>query len=313
MISELSILIPVFNVDVRPLVKSLCQQCEQLPLTFEILLFDDGSGEAAKALNRSLSSISEVRYRELPVNIGRSAIRNLLATEARFSYLLLLDNDCMPASTNFIAAYVEQAQEFEVVIGGITYATASPAKPNRLHWQYGQRAAKPASTRQLHPYQDVYLSNALVKRSVYQQIRLCESLKQYGHEDTLFALELKARQIAVKHIESPALHLGLETSAVFLLKTDQAVGNLVQLYVKGANIRSLKIVKAYTTLRRYHLLPLFSVLMRLGKGLLLANLGSAKPSLLLFDLYRLHLFCTKLKQSGTKENVPEGAKTVTDT
>ncbi|WP_187263661.1 glycosyltransferase family 2 protein [Pontibacter beigongshangensis] len=296
MISEVSILIPVFNYDVRPLVKELHRQCQQLELTFEILLFDDGSAENVKSQNRTLSNIPSVRYRELPENIGRSAIRNLLATEARYAYLLMLDNDCLPSDQHFMEAYVAAAEGQDIVVGGISYAATAPPPPFSLHYTYGKRAAKPASIRQDNPYGDVYLSNAIVKRDLFLELRLCESLKSYGHEDTIFALRLKQQQIRVRHIENTALHLGLEPTPVFLDKTEQAVENLVRLYRRGEQVEQLRLVQAYKKLQALHLDKAFSRLFPRFRRLFKLNFESSTPSLFLFDLYRLQLFCSKMQQ-----------------
>jgi glycosyltransferase involved in cell wall biosynthesis len=301
MISEVSILIPVFNHDVRPLVEELHRQCQQLELTFEILLFDDDSAENVKSQNRTLSTIPSVIYRELPENIGRSAIRNLLATEAKYAYLLMLDNDCLPSGTNFMKAYMAAAEGQDIVVGGVSYTATTPAKAYSLHYKYGQRAAKPASIRQDNPYCDIYLSNALIKRDLFLQFRLCESLKHYGHEDTIFALRLKQQQIRVKHIENTALHLGLETTPVFLDKTEQAVENLVRLYLRGEQVEQLKLVRAYKKLHTLHLDKTFSSVLPKFKRLFKSNFHSSSPSLFLFDMYRLQLFCSIMQQQQHQE------------
>ncbi|MFT2008771.1 glycosyltransferase family 2 protein [Pontibacter sp. 13R65] len=301
MISEVSILIPVFNYDVRPLVEELLRQCLQLDLTFEILLIDDGSEEEIKFLNRALCKFESVDYRELPENIGRSAIRNMLATQAQYRYLLMLDNDCMPAGKDFIASYLAAAAKSDVVVGGISYTEKAPAKTYRLHWKYGQRAAKPSYIRQSEPYQDIYLSNAFMKRDLFLQYRLCEKLKHYGHEDTMFAIELKRNKVKVKHTENPALHLGLETTQVFLTKTEQAIANLVKLYNRGVEVEQLKIVKAYKALQYYNLDRMFISVARKCNKLFLLNFTSKQPNLLLFDLYRLQLFCSKMQTTKVKQ------------
>jgi glycosyltransferase involved in cell wall biosynthesis len=80
-----SILIPIYNFDVRPLVEALVGQCrKELEGEFEILCFDDGSEREYLEKNRQLKVFPEVNYRELPQNLGRARIRNLLAESARF-------------------------------------------------------------------------------------------------------------------------------------------------------------------------------------------------------------------------------------
>ena len=83
----LSILIPVYNFDVRVLVEELHRQALGLSLPAEILCFDDGSAEQWKTLNREVALLSSVRYKEWPENLGRSRIRNALADAARLGTL----------------------------------------------------------------------------------------------------------------------------------------------------------------------------------------------------------------------------------
>jgi len=86
---KLSILIPVYNYDVRDLVHKLHDQLIELDTPVEILCYDDAStDESYKVTNREINKLSVVIYKELPANIGRAAIRNKLANEANYNYYL---------------------------------------------------------------------------------------------------------------------------------------------------------------------------------------------------------------------------------
>ncbi|MCC6723970.1 MAG: glycosyltransferase, partial [Saprospiraceae bacterium] len=102
----LSILIPIFNFDIRPLVKDLHEQCETLGIGYEIVCFDDGSTSEYKLLNKEIWKLPNVIYREMPQNLGRSAIRNALGKAARFDFLLFMDCDSKVVSSDFIKNYV---------------------------------------------------------------------------------------------------------------------------------------------------------------------------------------------------------------
>lgn len=71
----LSILIPIYQFDVRPLIIDLLLQAGELDIPYELLCFDDGSSEDIRALNRELVALPGVIYREMPQNMGRSRIR----------------------------------------------------------------------------------------------------------------------------------------------------------------------------------------------------------------------------------------------
>jgi glycosyltransferase involved in cell wall biosynthesis len=123
-----SILIPTYNYNVLPLVLELQKQCLECTITFEILVFDDGS-KMFDDENRKINSLENCRFEVLEKNIGRSAIRNLLAQKAQFNSLLFLDADTIPIHNHFIKKYIAQINEDEkVVYGGIEYQKPKPKK-----------------------------------------------------------------------------------------------------------------------------------------------------------------------------------------
>ncbi|RZK13478.1 MAG: glycosyltransferase, partial [Hymenobacter sp.] len=160
----LSILIPVFNREVATLVHSLRAQLPDWPGPAEIRLLDDGSAEEFRVQNRRLVALPGVVYQELAANIGRAAIRNQLAANAQYEWLLLLDNDSLLPDAQFLARYA-QAQaagpETTLFIGGTTYEAAPPADPAlRLRWLYGRaREMRPAALRQRDPGGQLNINN----------------------------------------------------------------------------------------------------------------------------------------------------------
>ncbi|WP_439883145.1 glycosyltransferase family 2 protein [Pontibacter sp. MBLB2868] len=306
MVSEVSILIPVFNQDVTAIVHTLLAQCTRLAVRYEINLYDDGSKEDIKELNRPLSDLPHVLYRELPENLGRAGIRNKLANEARYEHILLLDNDCFPVSTNFLYDYLKAGYESEVVIGGVDYVAKTPERSYRLHWKYGKsRGSKSVSERRKRPYDDIFLCNAFLSKGLFLSFPLREKLKRYGHEDTVFAQELKKHNIQVQHIHNPVVHLGLEQAPIMLAKTDQAVDNLVRLYHDGEELEQIKLIKTFERLDNLRLVSAYTLFFSGMKLLVELNLKSANPNLFLYDLYRLYLFGKKVKEEPQLLPVPQ--------
>jgi glycosyltransferase involved in cell wall biosynthesis len=297
MVTEVSILIPVYNQDVTAMVHTLLAQCKRLAISYEILLYDDGSEEGIKEINRPLALQKRVIYLELPENVGRAAIRNKLAENARYSYLLMLDNDCLPVSGNFLYNYLVAGRKSEVVIGGVAYVSKAPERTYRLHWKYGKtRGSKNATERQKEPYHDIYLCNALVRKDIFLKFPLREKLRKYGHEDTVFAHELRKNNIRIKHIHNPVIHLGLEQTPILLAKTYHAVDNLVQLYHDGEELNKVKLVQTFELLNNFRLLTAYTLFFSGLERFVRHNLNSAYPNLVLFDLYRLYLFGKKVRQ-----------------
>src|SRR5688572_18042792 len=111
----ISICIPVYNNHVLALAKELSRQLESLNKGGEIIILDDGSSFFFKESNATLRDLSFVRYKELPSNIGRLAIRMLLAQEANYEWLLFLDNDVKIDNVHFVRRY------YDAILGNQVY------------------------------------------------------------------------------------------------------------------------------------------------------------------------------------------------
>jgi len=284
----LSILIPVYNYDVTALVDELHQQGLAGNSPFEILCFDDGSEARYKATNKAINHCESVTYNELTQNVGRSKIRNLLAEAAQFKYLLFMDCDSKVVGPDYLKNYVERLKTDTLLYGGRCYQEEAPKDANlMLHWKYGrEREAKSAVQRTLNPYHSFMTNNFLIPKKLFDAIKFDESLLQYGHEDTLFGLELLKRSIPIVHFDNPLEHTGLEQSIVFLNKTKQALENLSALYSKNKGIET-RLLSYYHQLQRVGLYHLLSPLNLMAGHLIHNNLISSNPSLFLFDLFKL--------------------------
>mgnify|MGYP000465830659 CR=1 FL=1 len=75
----------------------------------------------------------------------------------------------------------------------------------------------------------MFVYKILISKSLFQQLKFNESISEYGHEDTLFGIELQTKNIPINHILNPVVHLGLENEAIFLNKQEKAIQNLVLL------------------------------------------------------------------------------------
>ena len=84
-IKDLSILIPTYNDLCVKLVGDLKQQVEAAGIVYEILVGDDGSTDlSVMAENKEIVQWEHCQYLIQSQNIGRAAIRNLLAREAHY-------------------------------------------------------------------------------------------------------------------------------------------------------------------------------------------------------------------------------------
>ncbi|WP_426485964.1 glycosyltransferase family 2 protein [Flavobacterium sp. 2] len=279
----LSILIPIFNYNVLPLVNELVKQCNSCGITFEILCQDDTSNSTENFQNQEINSFPNCSFFTNEINLGRGKNINSLAQKAKNNWLLILDCDTFPAENNFIQNYISRITDSEnIYFGGIIYEDKKPEKEQLLRWIYGRERETSA----------VLSSNLLIKKDVFLQFPFDESITKYGYEDLLFFAVLKKKNFKINQIENPTFHLNLETSELFLVKTKTALENLVFLYnSEKISAEESKIIKAFELLKKIKLIRFANSIFKINQGKIEQNLLSEKPSLFLFDLYKLGYFC----------------------
>jgi len=294
----ISICIPVFRFDVTPLVNQLVHQANELNLDYEIVLIDDGSKDASVNVNAKLAEWPHVRWEALPHNVGRSRIRNLLAEQAQYPYLLYMDCDSAVPNENYLKQYVAALNPDVLLYGGRVYEVQPPQNPDFiLHWTYGiNREQSTAEQRKAAPYKSFMTNNFVVPKTIFQSIKLDETLRGYGHEDTLFGKELKERNIPILHMNNPLIHIGLETGQEFLKKTEEGIQNLALLIKRGEMDKDVKLYRYYLHVKNFQGLKLLKGQFKRRKSSLEKNLLSEKPSLQKFDLFKMGLLAQALEK-----------------
>jgi glycosyltransferase involved in cell wall biosynthesis len=290
----LSILIPVYNYNIFSLAETLYNQVLRCNISFEIICLDDRS-EIFLTDNEKINQFENCSYSILEKNIGRSAIRNLLAEKAIYENLLFLDADTIPVENDFISTYISQITNTEkVIFGGILYQNTKPSTDQFLRWFYGnKREALSNLERNKNPYISFLTLNFLISKSVFSKVQFNENIPNLRHEDTLFSFELMQNKIEIIHIDNPVYHLGIEDSETFLRKSEEAVIGLKNL-VDSRLITSdyVRLSHYFQIIKKYYLQPLVAFGFKIFKPFFLKQLLSKKPSLFLFDLYRLGYYCT---------------------
>ncbi|MCH2022836.1 MAG: glycosyltransferase family 2 protein [Saprospiraceae bacterium] len=301
----LSILIPVYNFDIRKLVRQLHQQGLLLDIPFEIICIDDASLKEYTELNTSVKNLEHTSFEVLEKNIGRSKIRNYLATKSKFNWLLFMDCDSLPVNSNYLHNYSKHLNLDRVVYGGRVYKNNAPKdKRMLLHWHYGkQREENNASKRNIRAYRSFMTNNFLITKKTFFDIQFNEELNEYGHEDTFFGLELKKKNISILHLDNPLEHIGLENNSVFIKKSEQAIQNLYLLYQNYGLKKDVKLLNYFITVNKYYFDKLILLLYKITKKQILSNLNSNKPKLKFFDFYKLG-YMLEL----SKKNNPEKEK-----
>lgn len=225
----LSVLIPFYGDDPRPLLDSLAAQAR--PDT-EIILFDDGAPDAAlsEAVARSVRAQPvAVTLITSTTNQGRSHARNALGRAAAGDWLLFLDAD-MEITPGFLDRWVEAlAQtECEALFGG--YAPCAPRSyQERVHAALAHASdAVDAETRNLQGAFAVCSSNLAIRASLFAQCPFDEGYTGWGWEDVDWALSA-ARLGRLGHVDVHAAHGGLQSVNALLSKFDRAGLNFARL------------------------------------------------------------------------------------
>lgn len=292
----ISILIPIYNFDVRAFVHSLSDQLITNNIEGEIICLDDGSNQEYLDLNAEIEAIPRVHYLKSHKNLGRSGVRNALLELSKYELLLFLDCDGKVNDSKYLKNYLNYP-ETDVIYGGRSYAQSPPVDAQYyFHWLCGKSKEEvPAQQRALQPYKAFMTNNFLIKKSVFKAVGMDERVRGYGHEDTLFAANLKRAGYEVAHIDNPIEHIGIEATSVFLDKSVNAVFNLAQLIKQGAVGRGIPLVKYYYVLRNFGIAWFFGALVSFFQNMIKWNLRSSYPSLVLFDLWKLGLLCKAMK------------------
>ncbi len=290
----ISILIPTYNYNVYPLVKEIHKQFSKQGIDFEIRVYDDASTKEFDSLV-FLRELDKVIYKKMKKNMGRTKLRHLLAQEAKFSKLLFIDADMFPKDRFFAAKTLKilNRVKAEVYFGGISLPPSPPSPTKILRWKYGkEREALPLSERKKNPYKSIISSYLLIdKESFLKASDKLKDIKRYGL-DIYFSYLLKQQQAKVYHFDNPLMHLGLEDTPIFLEKTKKAVETLDFLIKKKyipANYS--KLGKIAHKIESFKLCSVSAFLFKVFSNLCVKNLFSKKPSLFIFDLYKLCYFC----------------------
>lgn len=302
---DLSILLPSYNNVCVSLVQVLQRQADALrgklgkPFRYEIIVADDGSTDAACIdANRVIGDMLHCRYLRMEQNVGRAQIRNVLISESRGDYVLLIDSDLFLCDDNYLYKYATSTAD--VVYGGTRIggegfamvdneANTENLKGN-LRYIYEKKAepSHRAAFRQLRPNQEISVCNLYARRDIMESHPFDSRFKAYGYEDVLFGKRLAESGIEVTHIDNPVLINEFEPNYVFVKKTEEAILTLCRFEQDLEGYSNLK--TKVSTLGRYIPLSLFRLWHRIMKNKEKRNLTGSKPSLLLFKLYKLGFF-----------------------
>lgn len=280
---ELSILIPTFNDPCSTLVRNLHQQAEALGMTYEILVADDGSTQQnVVEENRSINALPHCQLIERGVNAGRASIRNFLAQQARYTWLLFIDSDMVVCRNDYLRKYAS-CEETSIVDGGVVIGACKPGNLRSLYEKAAESQHTPEE-RQLSPYRDFHTANFMIRRTLMLQQPFDERFKSYGYEDVLFGKAMEKASVPILHIDNPMSFEIFEDNEHFVSKTEEGLRTLYEFRneLQGYS----RLLDRIQTLPRTPILwwhQLFGAIER-------KHLTSRHPSLWVFNLYKIGYF-----------------------
>ena len=250
---------------------------------------DGSDGKVAE--NQQINELENCSFYQNKTNLGRAGNINRLVSYSKFRYCLLLDCDVSPFSTDYLSNYIQLLRPDQFCFGGITYDDQKP-KSGLLRWKYGRaQEAKSVDIRRKDPYRYLLTSNLLFDKKVVGKDLFDDQLTTYGYEDLLLAQNLKEDKIPIHHVDNPVVHKNLETSAIYLQKTETALINLADLVQNDKIDENLTGVSHWgKKMRSLGLAPVFTFLFDQFENILKTNILGKKPHLLLFKLYKLGFY-----------------------
>lgn len=290
---ELSILIPVYNdicINLVQRVNNIAQAIKELD--YEVIVADDGSTNEGKIIanEQYIKTQPKCRYIRRNINVGRAAIRNFLAREAQFEWLLFLDCDVEIPNQHFISNYLNAEPKQNVIYGGLTIGGDFHRLKTNLRYIYERSAERKqtAENRSIKPYQSFRTTNFLIAREIMLQHSFDETIKTYGYEDVMFGKQLYDSGINVTHINNQVEYTEYEENGSYLKKTEEAMRTLYSLKGELASYSSIIVLQQRA--QTLHLSGVMNIIFRVFRNIWRANLLSSHPILAIYNAYRLFYF-----------------------
>ena len=227
---NLSIAIPTRNDDCSQTVSKLLEQARrETSLDFEILIADDASDNAEVIRQLNIIGNQEgCRLIRLKENVGRAAVRNMLAREAKYDKVLFIDAGVDINNQDFLKTYILHANDADIVCGGWkTEVGAETAKANlRAKYELDCEKNHTPLQRNKHPYRSFRTVNFLVHKDILLNNPFPADMTGYGYEDVVFGKQAEKAGCTVLHIDNPVVYKSYEDNEAFISKTIQYVNTL---------------------------------------------------------------------------------------
>lgn len=284
MITQLSILIPVYNSCCVKMVTQLQSLCEAIiqPFDYEIIVADDGSTDIqALQNNQEINTLPHSSFIKKEKNTGSASTRNFLATHSHYPWLLFLDSDMTIPDKHFIQRYLAETR-YDVVNGGIRIGKASRQNLRYLYEKQGE-SKHVVEKRNRMGFREFRSTNFLIRHALIAQVPFDERFTKSGYEDVHYGRTLSLQGATILHIDNPLVLDDFEDNPTYLLKCER---NWCTLYRFRDELQGFS--RLLTLCQR---LAPFAHLIRLWHRLFGAverrHLTGRHPTLFIFNLYRI--------------------------
>ncbi len=291
----LSVLIPFYRDDPSDLIRALDREAARLGTSVEVVLLDDGSGDAdlaRKVEDTVANGRLPMRFVQLRANEGRAKGRNRLTAHARGSAFLFLDADMRPDDDRFLQTWADLVaiKDPAVAFGGFSLMQAPKARKFQVHRRMAAKAeCVPFFQRALTPEKYVYTSNLLVSREAFESEAFDDAFTGWGWEDVEWAMRM-VRRYTVVHVDNPASHLGLDTVGNLARKYESSVGNYARVVALHPQVVST--YPSYRAARKLKNLPALPLWRALFKQTALTPILPFATRAFALRLYRASLYAS---------------------
>lgn len=287
MITQLSILIPVYNSCCVEMVAQLQSQCATIcqPFDYEIIVADDGSTDLQTLQsNQKINGLPHCSFLKKEKNSGSAATRNFLAVHSQYPWLLFLDSDMTIPDQQFIQRYLSETQ-YDVVNGGIRIGEGTRQNLRYLYEKQGEpnHVVEKRNKMGFHEFRS---TNFLIRRTLITQVPFNERFTKSGYEDVHYGRTLCQQGATILHIDNPLVLDDFEDNPAYLLKCERnwRTLSLFRDELQGYS-RLLSLAQHLTPIA-----PLIRLWHRLFGPIERRHLTGCRPTLFVFNLYRIGYF-----------------------
>jgi len=302
---KLSVLIPYYKDNPCALIIAL----DHLPVDvshIEIIAYNDGTNDPAldTDVTRCLTK------RRLPVKIiaadinqGRAAARNALQKAARADWVLFLDADMRPVKDSFLQDYLNliEADIADVIFGGFTVEETAVDADRNLHRALSETSdCLSLDQREAAGPQYVATSNLAVRKSVLSDEPFDPGFSGWGWEDSEWAARI-AKSYRLRHVDNPALHLGLETTDTLLRRFQNSGPNYLRFTQKHPELaQSLALFQISTKLKN---IPAQTIMRPFLKAMVKTRFAPMKLRLTALKLWRASWYAQAMRATQTQIDI----------